>query len=191
MTVEFILFETAIGRCGVAWGRRGIVAVQLPEPTDSETRRRLARRGPNTREAPAPPDVWRAIDSMTALLRGEAVDLSFAILDMSHLPPFHRRVYSIARTIPSGATLTYGAIAARLASPEAPSVPDMARKVGRALGQNPFPLIVPCHRVVAANGKAGGFSAPGGVATKLRLLAIEGARTDGAPSLFDAFARSP
>ena len=173
------LFDTVIGRCGIAWSDHGITAVQLPEADDPKTRARLLRRHPDAREAPPPPEVRRAIDGIVALLRGEASDLSAVALDMEGVEPFERRVYEVARTIAPGATLTYGEIAARLGDA------SQARDVGQALGRNPFPLIVPCHRVLAAGGKAGGFSANGGIATKLRLLSIEGARTSDAPTLFD------
>jgi methylated-DNA-[protein]-cysteine S-methyltransferase len=163
----------------VAWGERGIVALQLPEADDAATRRRILRRWPDAREAPPPPDAQCTIDAIVALLQGAKPDLSAIALDMEGVPPFHRQVYEIARIIPPGATLTYGEIAARLGAPEA------ARDVGQALGRNPFAIIVPCHRVVAAGGKSGGFSANGGVATKLRLLTIEGAKTSGEPTLFD------
>ena len=108
-----------------------------------------------------------AIDAMTALLRGESTDLASVRLDMRGVPPFERSVYEIARTIPFGATLTYGQVALRLGDGR------LAREVGQALAHNPFPLVVPCHRVLAAGGKLGGFSARGGVATKQRLLSIE------------------
>jgi len=179
MSADFALFETAIGTCGIAWGGRGLVGVQLPEPSAAETRARMRRRHPGARETSPPPDVRRAIDAITAHLRGDATDLSGIGLDMDGVPDFHRRVYEVARAIPSGATLSYGEIAARIGEPSA------AREVGQALGRNPFPIVVPCHRVLAAGGKTGGFSAPGGVATKLRLLAIEGARANGIPTLFD------
>ena len=139
----------------------------------------MRRRFPDTPEAPPPPAVERAIEGIVALLQGEAIDLSAVALDMEHVPPFERRVYEVARTIPPGATLAYGDIAARLGAP------GEAREVGQALGQNPFPIVVPCHRVLAAGGKVGGFSANGGIATKLRLLTIEGARTSPEPSLFE------
>ena len=126
-------------------------------------------RFPDAREAPSPPDVQRALDGILGLLRGEARDLSAVALDMDRVPPFHRRVYEVTRTIPPGATLSYGDIAARLGARGA------ARAVGRALGHNPFATLVPCHRVVAAGGKLGGFSANGGITTKLQLLSIEGA----------------
>jgi len=170
---DFTLFDTPIGRCGIAWGTRGVVGVQLPEMHEAETRARLLRRFPGACEAPPPPDVRRALDGIIALLRGEASDLSSVWLDMERLPAFHRRVYEIARTIPPGATLSYGEVAARLGAPGG------ARAVGQALGRNPFAIVVPCHRVVAAGGKVGGFSANGGIVTKLRLLSIEGAQANG------------
>ncbi len=168
----FTLFETAIGPCGIAWGARGIVGVQLPEADPNATRARLRRRFPGAREAAPASDAQRAIEGIVALLRGEARDLTAIVLDMDRVPPFHRCVYEAARAIRPGATLSYGEIAAQLGEPGA------ARAVGQALGQNPFPIIVPCHRVLAAGGKTGGFSANGGVATKLKLLALEGAILD-------------
>ncbi len=180
MTAQgFSLFDTAIGRCGIAWGEGGIAGVQLPETHESVTDARVRRRFPEACEAPPPPDVQRAIDGIVALLRGEARGLDTVVLDMDAVPPFHRRVYEVARTIPPGATLSYGDIAARLGEP------GSARAVGQALGRNPFAIIVPCHRVLAAGGKLGGFSANGGITTKLRLLSIEGAQTNGQLALFD------
>lgn len=166
---RFALFDTAIGRCAVVWGAGGVAAVQLPEESDGATRARLAQRFAGASEAAPSPAVRRAIDDIGALLRGEARDLSRIELDMAGVPEFHRRVYEVARAIPPGATLSYGEIATRLGSP------GSARAVGQALGRNPFALVVPCHRVLAAGGKVGGFSAAGGAATKRRLLAIEGA----------------
>lgn len=180
----FALFDTAIGSCAIAWGERGLLGVQLPEPDAARTRARMRRRFPVAREASPPADVQRAIDGIVALINGEAVDFSAVPLDMEQLPAFPRRVYEVVRTIPCGATLTYGEIAKRL------GLPAEARDVGEAMGRNPFPIIVPCHRVLAAGGKLGGFSAPGGVATKRRLLAIEGARATHGPDLFDRVARS-
>ena len=166
----YILFETALGWCAMAWGPRGIVGVQLPSSDASATAARMGRRFPATVQATPSLEVAAARDAIVALLRGERRDLSAIALDMTDVPDFDRRVYDAARRIEPGMTVTYGAIAARLDDPTA------ARLVGQALGRNPFPIIVPCHRVVAAGGKSGGFSAPGGTATKLRMLAIEGAR---------------
>jgi methylated-DNA-[protein]-cysteine S-methyltransferase len=173
----FALFDTAIGRCAVAWSALGIVAVQLPEASERKTRARILQRCPQAGEAPPPTAVKRAIRGIEALLTGELCDLSAVALDMQGVPAFRRRVYEVARTIPPGSTLSYGEIAARLGAPHA------ARAVGQALGKNPFAILVPCHRVLAAGGKPGGFSADGGVATKLRLLAIERAEVNGEPPL--------
>jgi len=168
MTVFFTLFDTAIGRCAIGWGPRGVADVQLPESNELTTRARVLQRFPIAREAAPPPAVARARDRIIALLRGEPGDLSAILLDMDSVPPFHRRVYEAARCIPWGATMTYGALAARIGAA------GSARAVGQALARNPFAIIVPCHRVVAAGGRIGGFSANGGTTTKLRLLAIEG-----------------
>jgi methylated-DNA-[protein]-cysteine S-methyltransferase len=167
----FTLFESPVGRCGIAWGERGIVALQLPEASEAQTRDRLRRRFLGTVEAPPPPEVQRTIDGVLALLRGEASDLSAVALDMEGVPPFDRSVYEVARTVPPGETVTYGEIADRLGGG-----PETARRVGQALGRNPFPIVVPCHRVLASGGRIGGFSADGGAVTKRRLLALEGAR---------------
>ena len=176
---SFYLFATPIGVCGIAWGDRGVVGVQLPESSEAAVRARVRREFPDAREAAPPPEVQRAVEAIVALLGGEAQDLSFVELDMRRVPPFHRRVYDIARTISPGATLSYGDIARRLGEPGA------ARDVGSALGQNPFAIVVPCHRVLAAHGKLGGFSAHGGVTTKLRLLSIEGVQAPGTAPLFE------
>ena len=173
MASGFMLFDTAVGRCGIAWGEGGVAGVQLPEADERETRARMLHRFPVAEEGVPPPEVQRAVNSIVALLRGEVSDLSGVALDMNHVPAFHRRVYEIARTIPPGMTLSYGQVAARLGASGA------ARAVGQALGRNPFPIVVPCHRVLAAGGKIGGFSAEGGITTKRRLLAIEGAQLNG------------
>ena len=164
---RFALLDTAIGSCAIAWGERGLLGVQLPEGDAARTRARMRRRFPTVQESSPPQDTQRAIDGIVALIAGEAIDFSAVALDMERLPAFHRRVYEVARAIPPGKTLAYGDVAARAGAPGA------ARAVGQALGRNPFPIIVPCHRVVAAGGKIGGFSAHGGTATKRRMLAIE------------------
>ena len=174
----FAIFHTAVGSCGIVWSERGIVRVQSFESSDRAVSGRLRRRYPEAREAVPPAVVQRVIDDIVGLLDGEPRDLNHAKLDMAGCADFHHRVYEIARTIPAGATLTYGEIAERLGDRA------LARDVGEALSRNPWPIIVPCHRVLAAGGKTGGFSAPGGVATKLRLLSIEGAQP-GEPTLFD------
>jgi len=174
---SYALFDTPIGRCGIAWGDCGLAGVQLPEASDRATARRLCRDWPDAREAAPPREVRQAIEAIVALLCGRPTDLSSIALELERVPPFHRRVYAIAREIEAGRTMTYGEIAARLGDAGA------ARAVGQALGANPWAIVVPCHRVLAAGGKPGGFSARGGVATKLRLLSIEGAQAAGASSL--------
>jgi methylated-DNA-[protein]-cysteine S-methyltransferase len=172
------LFDTALGRCGVTWSERGVTGVQLPETSEARMRHRQRRRHACEKPVAPPPQVQRVIDGVVALLRGEPVDLRGVALDMEGVPAFHRRVYDVARDIMPGATSTYGDIAARLGDRL------LARAVGEALGRNPFAIVVPCHRVLAAGGRSGGFSAAGGVATKLRMLAIEGARPYAESDLF-------
>jgi methylated-DNA-[protein]-cysteine S-methyltransferase len=176
---SFTLFETVLGWAGIAWNERGLVGVHLPEPLAESTRARMLRRFPGVVEAEPTPEVATAIAAIGRLLQGEAVDLTGVALDPERMPAFNNRVYEIARAIPPGETLTYGEIAVKLGDRL------LARDVGQALGQNPWPIVVPCHRVVAAGGKLGGFSARGGASTKLKLLAIEGAKAAGQPSLFD------
>lgn len=177
--LRFAIFETAIGACGLVWGESGIVGASLPERTAQATRARLRKRFPEASEALPPPTVAQAIEAVSALLAGTRTDLTAVALDLAQLPEFNRRVYAVARAIPPGETLTYGEVAVRIGEPGA------AREVGTALGQNPIPIIVPCHRVLAAGGKTGGFSAPGGAETKRRMLAIEGIYPGNQPSLFD------
>ena len=176
--LEFALFDTAIGCCGIVWSARGLAGVQLPEANEAATRARVLKRFRSAREAPPPPDIKKAMDGIMALLRGEARDLTDVKIDDAGTPEFNARVYDITRKIPPGKTMTYGEIAERLGDKL------LAREVGTALGQNPCPIVMPCHRVLAAGGKTGGFSASGGVVTKLKLLSIEGAQPGG-PTLFD------
>jgi len=175
---HFALFETAIGVCGIVWGARGICGVQLPQATAAATRARLMHRHPGAREAAPSPQAQRAIDGIVALLSGAPASFDGVDLDFGKAPAFNRKVYDIARRIPAGQTMTYGEVAERLGDKL------LARDVGTAMGENPIPLIVPCHRVLAAGGKTGGFSAAGGVVTKLKLLTIEGAEPGGR-GLFD------
>jgi methylated-DNA-[protein]-cysteine S-methyltransferase len=176
--MNFALFETAIGCCGIVWSERGVAGVQLPERGETGTRNHLLRRFPTAGDGAPPAQVQRAIDDIVALLGGERRDLSHVTIDIGSASEFHRRVYEAARRIPASATLSYGELAERLGDR------NLARDVAEALSENPCPIIVPCHRILAAGGKPGGFSAPGGVATKLRLLTIEGAQPEG-PMLFD------
>ena len=177
-TPGFTLFDTAIGRCGIAWGGAGMCGVQLPEASALHTMRRMRQRFPAAQEAQPTGPVQAAIDGVVAMLRGQPHDFGALVLDMRGVPAFHQRVYALALAIAPGQTLTYGELAVRLGEPGA------ARTVGQALGRNPFAPVVPCHRVLAAGDKPGGFSAAGGIRTKLRLLIIEGAMR-GTPGLFD------
>ena len=168
--IGFELFETAIGHCAIAWSSEGVVGLALPEHDDRSLRVRVQRRHPGVSERVAPPDVRDVIVNVQRLLAGEKRDLSAVVLDMADIPEFDQRVYVEARSITPGETVTYGDLAGRLGDA------TLSRAVGQALGRNPIPIIVPCHRVLAAHGRLGGFSAPGGTTTKRRLLEIEGAR---------------
>lgn len=175
----FCVFATAIGPCGIAW-REGLVAgVQLPEGDEARTRARMRRRFPHTAEAPPPPEVTAIVSRMRRSLEGEPDPMLDVPLDLGGIAPFQQRVYEVTRAIAPGRTLTYGEVAAAIGEPAA------ARAVGQALGHNPFAPIVPCHRVLAARSGAGGFSAEGGVVTKLRLLEMEKARFGAEPGLFE------
>ena len=180
---QFAVFDTPIGFAGIAWNAAGLNAVRLPAADPARIRASLQRRDPEAIEAGPPPAVAAVISDIAALLAGGRPDFAGAPLDLSQTPEFHARVYEVARGIPPGETLTYGEVAERLGDK------SLARAVGAALGQNPWSIVVPCHRVTAAGGKLGGFSAPGGAATKLKLLAIEGAQIEGvtAPVQGDLF----
>ncbi len=171
-------FETAIGWAGIAWGDQGLLGVHIPELDPDRVRRGLHRRFAEATEAEIPAEFSATIEGIRALLRGEKADLSAAPLDTTCVPEFNATVYAIARTIQPGETRTYGEIAEQLGNKL------LARDVGAALGKNPWPIIVPCHRVVAAGGKLGGFSARGGSNTKLKLLAIEHALAAAQADLF-------
>ncbi len=166
---HYSIFETEIGWAGLAWAEGGLTAAHLPERDPAIVRKSFARRVPGATEAQPTLEMKELIKGVQALMRGEKPDLSSARLDLTRVPEFNARVYEITRRIPAGETLTYGAIATTLGDRL------LARDVGAALGKNPWPIIVPCHRVTAAGGKLGGFSARGGAETKLKLLEIEGA----------------
>jgi methylated-DNA-[protein]-cysteine S-methyltransferase len=176
---QFTLFDTPIGICGIEWGPRGINGVQLPMGSEEKTRARIRQRHGDIAEAQPPAEVRHAVEGIIELLSGKPNDLSDVVLDLDGVPEFNRGVYEIARGIPPGKTMTYGDIAKQLGGVE------LSRDVGQALGRNPCPIVVPCHRVLAAGGKPGGFSANGGVATKLKMLAIEGAAVNHTPNLFE------
>ncbi|MFF0147069.1 MULTISPECIES: methylated-DNA--[protein]-cysteine S-methyltransferase [Amycolatopsis] len=177
MTVEFTVFDTPIGACGLAWRDGAVVGTALPGSSAARTRAHLVARFPDAAEAPVPDVLRETVDGIVALLSGARTDLRAVPLDFRDVPDFHRRAYDVARGIPPGKTCTYGDIAHEL------GMPGSAQAVGQAMGHNPFPIVVPCHRVLAAGNKPGGFSAPGGVETKRRMLVIEGALPE-EPTLF-------
>ena len=175
---QFAIFDTAIGPCGIVWGERGITGATADGQRGEDPHPHAAAQW-RSRRGPPPAEVQRAIDGIIELLAGKPNDLADVVLDLDGVPEFNRGVYDIARTIPPGKTMTYGDIAKKLGGVE------LSRDVGQALGRNPCPIVVPCHRVLAAGNKPGGFSANGGVVTKLKMLAIEGAVVNHTPSLFD------
>lgn len=177
--IGFATFETALGPCGIVWRGGTVIGSALPLPDRDAMLRHLARYHPDGTEALPPEPVRGAIGLIVRLLEGERSDFSAISLSLDQAAPFERQVYAETSAIPHGETRTYGEIAAAIGAPGA------ARAVGRALGRNPLPIIIPCHRIVAADGKSGGFSAPGGVSTKMRLLQIERARRGSEPGLFD------
>lgn len=180
MTAQgFTLFDTEIGRCGLAWGERGLIGVQLPESSPGAAWARLRRRFPDAVEAEPSVEIEMVIERIRDLLAGGRDDLSDIPLDLDGQSTFNLRVYEIARAITPGDTSTYGEVAKAMGEPGA------ARAVGKALGENPWPIVVPCHRVLGSSGHMGGFSAPGGAETKAKLLTIEKARTSETPTLFD------
>jgi methylated-DNA-[protein]-cysteine S-methyltransferase len=182
--IGYALFETPLGHAAAAWSDRGLYAVELPAGSAEATEKRLSTLVPGATRAEPPAWAAEAMRAITAYLGGQRVDLDAIPVDVERMPAFYRAVYAAARAIAPGQTVTYGELAARLGSPGA------ARAVGQALAKNPVPVVVPCHRILAAGGRAGGFSAPGGVGTKARLLALEGvtlATTTGTKNLAFAF----
>jgi methylated-DNA-[protein]-cysteine S-methyltransferase len=175
----YTIFDTTIGRCGIAWSGSGIVGVQLPELREIETRRRLFRLYPHARDLLPPLNVEIAIEGIATMLRGQPSDFSDVCLDMGGIPAFNARVYELTRTIPRGETRTYGEIAASLRASGA------VHSVAQAISRNPFMIIVPCHRVLDASGYTDRISLNGGTISKRRLLSIEGAGSPCSKTLFD------
>jgi methylated-DNA-[protein]-cysteine S-methyltransferase len=167
--MPFAVFPTPLGACAIAWSERGVTCVQLPEADLEATRARVASRSDGV-EAPPPPAVRVAIAAITRHFEGTPQDFRQVPLDTEGLPPFHAKVYAATREIESGRTVRYAELATLAGSPKA------SRAVGQAMAKNPFPIVVPCHRVLAAGGAPGGFSAYGGAETKRKILALEGVR---------------
>jgi methylated-DNA-[protein]-cysteine S-methyltransferase len=175
----YSIFDTSVGRCGIAWGQAGIVGVHLPEAREIETRGRMLRQYPDAREMRPTAHVEIAIEGIAALLRGQMPDFADVTLDMRGISPFNQRVYAFTRTIPRGETRTYGEVASHLRASGA------AHSVAQAIARNPFVIIVPCHRVLEAGSYADKISPNGGSISKRRLLSIEGAGNPGSKTLFD------
>ena len=175
----YTIFDTGIGRCGIAWGDLGVLGAQLPEAREIETRRRLFQLYPDARETRPPLNSEIAIEGIVALLRGEPADLSDVTLDMTGIRAFNQRVYEFTRKIPRGETRTYGDVAASL------RLTGAVHSVAQAIARNPFVIIVPCHRVLEAGGYADKISPHGGAISKRRLLSIEGAGSPSSKTLFD------
>ena len=164
------LFDTAIGECGVAWNARGLVGVQLPEKDRGQTELRLAVKCHSTHAADVPPWVQSVISDIQRYLAGQPVDFSAVAVDLGGIDDFRQKLYAALRGIGLGRTVTYGELAKQLGL----TGWEGARDVGEAMGKNPMPIVIPCHRVLAAGNKPGGFSAYGGTGTKQKLLALEG-----------------
>ncbi len=177
MDAAYALFDTAIGRCGIAWRDEAAAGFVICGDDEDAAAARLARRH-KAQPAEPPPAIAAVIARVRRMLDGERVDLADVPVALD-VPDFERRVYAALRQVPPGETITYGALAQRVGAPGA------AQAVGAAMGRNPIPVIIPCHRVLAGSGKSGGFSAPGGVATKFRILQIERAGRGDDGLLFD------
>jgi methylated-DNA-[protein]-cysteine S-methyltransferase len=171
------VFETAAGFCGIAWSAAGISHFQLPTQSQEETQRLLLRRVSDSESASPPAEIASAITAVKRYFEGHPTDFSSFTLDLQGQNTFYREIYTAARRVGWGRTTTYGALAR-----EAGSGPEAAREVGQALARNPVALLIPCHRVLAAGGKLGGFSAPGGTLAKMRMLELEGIRVEPLPS---------
>jgi methylated-DNA-[protein]-cysteine S-methyltransferase len=176
--IHHALFPTAIGTCGVAWSERGLVALALPERDAAATEKRLRGKSHSMGAAEPPPAIADAVTQIQSYCAGEPVDFSSVPLDLSGIDSERRHIYEAMRALRYGETTTYGELARRTGAPEQDW--EAARDIGVAMGRNPLPIVVPCHRVLAAGGKLGGFSAYGGTATKETLLALEGVRRKGA-----------
>jgi len=171
------LFETALGICGVAWNSRGLAAVQLPEKDNAATERRLASKSGSVGAAEPPDWIGSLIGDIQKYLAGAQVDFSAVVVDLDGIDDFRRGLYQALRQVGFGRTVTYGDLAKILGSTDW----EGARNVGEAMGRNPVPIVIPCHRVLAAGNKLGGFSAYGGTTTKQKLLALEGVHLDQGP----------
>ncbi|MFC4253934.1 methylated-DNA--[protein]-cysteine S-methyltransferase [Altererythrobacter xixiisoli] len=169
MAHHYQVFETATGFAAIGWGTGGVTSFRLPAPTAREAGQALLRRLPDARRAEPPPGMCEVIDMACRCFTGERVDFAAVPVDLGPQGDFFTRVYAHVRALGWGEVTTYGAVARAL-----DAAPEAARAVGQAMASNPVPLIIPCHRVRAANGRIGGFSAPGGSLSKVHMLTLEG-----------------
>ena len=176
----YAMFDTSLGRCGIAWSESGVIGVQLPAMREIEARRELLRRFPDARERTPPPEVVPAIDAISSALRGQSHAAAGLQLDMTAAPPFSRKVYELLQRVPRGETISFDEIASRL------GMSGVIHSVKQAISRNPFPVLVPCHRAVPSPGETSGAPTFGGIVTRSRLLALEGASAGRSVTLFDA-----
>ena len=168
---HYHVFETAMGFCAIAWSDAGVSRFQLPTKTAEATERLMRRRAFGAEPGAPPEDIAAVIEAAKRYFAGEETDFSHVPLDLAGQDAFFAQIYDALRQIGWGRTTTYGALAKEVGAGR-----EAARDVGEAMAKNPTPLIIPCHRVLAAGGKIGGFSAPGGSKTKTRMLELEGVR---------------
>ncbi len=176
------IFATTMGFCGVAWSELGVTRFQLPMKSAEAAERLLRRRAPDAEPGAPGPDIADVVAAAKRYFEGEETDFSTVRLDLAGEDAFFRQIYDALRRLGWGRTTTYGALAKEVGAGR-----EAARDVGEAMARNPAPLIIPCHRVLAAGGKIGGFSAPGGLTTKIRMLELEGVRLAPLPALQPTF----
>jgi len=174
--MNYHLFETKLGVAGIAWSDEGVVRFRLPDPNDAAAEQNLKQKG---KAAEPPPAIVAVVEDAKRYFAGERIDFSAITLDLHGVDPFRRTIYDALRKVGFGETVTYGELAKRAGANE----PQAAQDVGVAMARNPVPLIIPCHRVLAAGGKLGGFSAPGRTEAKQRMLALEGVYIGNQPRL--------
>jgi methylated-DNA-[protein]-cysteine S-methyltransferase len=170
---RYDVFETAMGFCAIGWSDAGVTGFQLPTKSGEAAERLMRRRAPNAEPGGRPDDVAAVVESAKRYFAGETIDFSSVHVDLAGQDAFRARIYEALRRVAWGHTTTYGALASEVGAGR-----EAARDVGEAMAKNPAPLIIPCHRVLAAGGKIGGFSAPGGSTTKMRMLELEGVRVE-------------
>lgn len=179
---HYLIFETASGFCGIAWSTIGITRFQLSVRSAEAAERLLLLRVPGAEPGVPTSEVAEAVVAVKRYFEGEETDFSAFTLDLRDQDAFFKQIYAAARQVGWGQTTTYGNLAKDLGAG-----PEAARDVGQAMAKNPVPLIIPCHRVLVAGGKVGGFSAPGGATTKIHMLKLEGVNIEPPPPAQQSF----